>query len=109
MKVYIASPYTLGDKQENVKLQLDIFDSLMSKGFTPFAPLWGHFQHSYSPRSYEDWIRWDLKWLEICDYVLRLGGESKGADIEVSRAKELNIPVFYSVYELLIFTNTMSL
>lgn len=44
-----------------------------------------------------------LQWVESCDCLLRLDGESKGADIEVSRAKELKIPVFYSIDELKIF------
>ncbi|GAG05287.1 unnamed protein product, partial [marine sediment metagenome] len=34
------------------------------------------------------------RWLEVCDCVLRLPGESAGADLEVERAKELGIPVY---------------
>ena len=45
----------------------------------------------------------DLVWLECCDCLLRLPGESKGADIEVKHALENNIKVFYSIDEIIKF------
>ena len=101
IKVYIASPYTLGDVAVNVKRQLDVSDELMTLGFAPFAPLYSHFQHMAHPRPYTDWIKIDLEWVIVCDCVLRLDGESKGADGEVEFAKKLGKPVFYSIKELL--------
>jgi len=98
--VYIASPYTVGDVALNVRRQIDCADELMNLGFIPFAPLYSHFQHMIHPRSYEDWMRIDLVWVAKCDAVLRLCGESKGARIEVCEAKELGIPVFYSIEAL---------
>tara|TARA_R110000772_G_scaffold17946_3_gene50008 strand:+ start:151755 stop:152108 length:354 start_codon:yes stop_codon:yes gene_type:complete len=100
IKVYIASPYTLGDVAVNVKRQLDTVDILMDKGFAPYAPLYSHFQHLAHPRVYTDWIEIDLVWVEVCDVLLRLDGESSGADGEVEHAKKFNIPVFYSIEEL---------
>jgi len=100
IKVYVASPYTLGDVAVNVKRQIDAVDELMNKGFAPFAPLYSHFQHMIHPRPYQDWIKIDLEWVRVCDCVLRLEGESSGADGEVKLAKELNIPVYYSFDEL---------
>jgi len=100
MKVYIASPYTKGDTAINVKRQLDTFDILMDKGYFPFAPLYSHFQHMAHPRPYEDWMTYDLEWILVCDCVLRLDGESSGADREVAHAKEHGIPVYYSLEEL---------
>ena len=100
IKVYIASPYTKGDIAVNVKRQLDCFDELVNYGFAPFAPLYSHFQHMAHPRPYEDWIKLDLEWVTVCDCVLRLDGESSGADGEVKFAEERNIDVFYSIEEL---------
>jgi len=100
-KVYIASPYTLGDVAVNVKFQMDTFDELVDLGFAPFVPLYSHFQHMMHPRPYEDWVRLDFEWINVCDCLLRLGGESKGADTEVEYAKKLGIPVYYSIKELL--------
>src|ERR1035438_10125519 len=98
--VYIASPYTIGDVAMNVKRQIDMVDELMNLGFAPFAPLYSHFQHLVHQRPYQDWVEIDLVWVEVCDCVLRLKGESKGADGEVKLALELGKPVFYSVKEL---------
>jgi hypothetical protein len=103
IKVFISSPYTLGDVALNVKRQIDVADELMNLNFLPFVPLYYHFQHMFHPRDYDQWLKFDLQWVESCDCLLRLDGESKGADIEVSRAKELKIPVFYSIDELKIF------
>ena len=96
-KIYIASPYTLGDVALNVKKQMDIADLLMTEGYAPFVQLYSHFQHMMNPRPYEDWLKMDFIWLAACDVVLRLYCESKGADREVEHAKKLNIPVVYSV------------
>ena len=100
-KVYIASPYTKGDVAVNVKLQLDTANTLMDYGFIPFVPLYSHFQHMAHPRPYEDWVELDMTWVRACDVLLRIGGESIGADNEVKLAMELKIPVFYSIEQLL--------
>jgi hypothetical protein len=101
IKVYIASPYTKGDVAVNVKTQLDCADELMTLGFAPFAPLYSHFQHMAHPRPYSDWIKIDKEWVLVCDCVLRLPGESSGADGEVELAKTNGIPVYYSIRDLI--------
>jgi hypothetical protein len=101
-KVFISSPYTIGDCGENVANQMKIFDILMDLGFTPYAPLLTHFQHIYRQRKYTEWLALDLEWLQVCDFVLRLPGESKGADLEVKFAKENKIPVFYDLKKLIL-------
>lgn len=99
-KVYIASPYTIGDVAANVGAQIHAANALINLGFAPFAPLLSHFQHLVHPQPYDVWMELDLLWLKQCDYVLRLPGESKGADMEVECAKENNIPVFTSIGDL---------
>ena len=106
-RVYIASPYTLGDVAANVKFQIDVAERLIGFGFAPFVPLLYHFQHMVHPRGYDDWVRLDLEWIGVCDCLLRLGGESKGADNEVRYALELGLPVFYSVDELCKYYNCL--
>jgi nucleoside 2-deoxyribosyltransferase len=105
IKVYIASPYTLGDVAINVKAQMDMADRLMSAGFVPFAPLYSHFQHMAHPRPYTDWIKFDLEWIKVCDCLLKLPEESSGADEEVEYAKKIGIPVFYKINDLLNYYN----
>ena len=100
MKIYIASPYTIGDVALNVRKVLLVADRLMSKGHSPYVPHLSHFQHLVCPRPYQDWLDLDFEWLKVCDCVLRLEGESKGADQEVELAKSLGIKVIYNVEEI---------
>jgi len=101
IKVFISSPYTLGDKLENVENSLKVADELMDKGITPFAPLLNHYQDLILPRPEKDWMDWDIEWMLTCDAVLRLPGESKGADNEVRIAKAHKIPIFYDIDKLI--------
>lgn len=103
IKVYIASPYTLGDIAVNVKFQMDIADVLIEFGFAPYVPLYSHFQHMAHPRPYDDWVKLDLAWVEVCDCLLRVGGESPGADNEVKYAKKLGKKIFHSTLEVIEF------
>ena len=84
----------------NVRSQIDAFDELMNLGFLPFAPLYSHFQHMVHPRPYEDWMRIDFAQIEVCDCLLRLPGESSGADREVEHAIKHGLPIYYSIEEL---------
>ena len=97
--VYIASPYTLGDVAVNVRRQIDAASDLLACGLIPFTPLLSHFIHLVHPHSYDEWLEYDLQWLSRCDCMLRLSGESKGADIEEAYAQKLGIPVYYSIEE----------
>lgn len=101
IKVYIASPYTQGDTGRNVKAQIDTFIALMDNGYLPFAPLLTHFVHMAHPKPYDYWTAYDDEWLKTCDVLLRLPGESPGADREEGIAQYLNIPIVYSLPELL--------
>jgi len=99
-KIYIASPYTKGDVALNVKRQITCADNLINLGFAPYVPNLTHFQHMLFPRPYNDWLDLDFEWIKVCDALLRLDGESNGADKEVEFAKGNNIHVFYSIDEL---------
>ena len=101
IKVYIASPYSMGDPVANVNRQIDMASALRNYGFTAYIPLMSHFEHERHPRPWGDWIEHDLEWLKVCDCVLRLSGESKGADMEVEYAVKLGIPVFFNLEVLI--------
>ena len=99
--VYVAGPYS-GDVLHNTRNAVFQADILRSAGFTPFIP------HAMTlpwdlafPHDYEFWLEFDFRWVARCDAVLRLPGESAGADREVRMAKSLGIPVFASVVELI--------
>lgn len=99
-RVYIASPYSTGDQALNVRRQIDCAEELMDLDFVPYAPLLSHFQHLVHPRPIKDWYKFDNEWVRACHYLLRLSGESKGADDEVKLALKLDIPVFHSIDQL---------
>ena len=93
IRIFISSPYTVGDTCENVRRQHDAFRTLIDLGHVPFAPLFSHYQQLIHPMGWEAWMDWCLQWVEQSQLVLRLPGESRGADIECARARELVIPV----------------
>ena len=100
MIVYIAAPYTKGDVARNVRRVIATADLLLKMGHIPYVPHLTHFWHIISPKPYEVWTMLDLTFLPFCDVVLRLDGESSGADNEVKKAVELGIPIYYDVKDL---------
>jgi len=94
MKVYIAGPYTGGDPVLNVRAAIKAGDRVAQEGHTPFVPHLYHFWHLLFPHDYEFWMRLDFDWLPACEALIRLPGDSSGADREVSMAKELGLPVY---------------
>jgi len=101
IKVYLASPYTMGDTAKNVKAQIDATNDLYLLGFNVFSPLVGtHFQHMVYPKDYNFWLSLDYEWISVCDCVLRLEGISEGADLEVEHAKRIGKKVFSDIVDL---------
>jgi len=102
IKVYIASAYVVGDVHDDVrKLCFDCTDELINEGFAPFSPLLFHFQNMIHLQDWETWMMLDMEWLGVCDALLRLPGESIGADQEVEYARDNSIPVFYTINQLI--------
>jgi len=101
IKVYIASPYTIGDKLQNVERQMEAANTLINLGFAVYVPLLNHFVEEKYPQPYQTWLDMDLEYLTVNDCLLRLPGESEGADIEVAKMKQLGKPVFYDIESLI--------
>ena len=100
MKIYIAGPITKGDQFQNVRRASDVATLLLEMGHTPYVPHMTCLWHMIHPQSYERWLSFDFEWISVCDAVLRMDGDSDGADREVAFAKECNIPVFYRISDL---------
>ena len=97
LKVYIAGPYSGGDVMRNISDALTQGEELLFYDYIPFIPHLSGFWHFKRPRPYNMWLEYDIEWLKSCDALLRIGGESPGADKEVEKAVQLNIPVFYDL------------
>jgi hypothetical protein len=100
MRIYVAGPYTKGDVVINVRNAIMVGNNLRSLGHTPFIPHLTHFWHLVQPHNIDYWYKYDLEWLEQCDALFRLPGESAGADKEVARAGELGLPVYTSYLDV---------
>jgi hypothetical protein len=100
-RVYIAGPYTKGDVAVNVRNAFEAATRLADLGFAPYVPHTTHFWHMMFPHPYEFWLALDDEFLSVCDVLLRLPGESNGADKEVETAFQRGIPVYRSIEELI--------
>lgn len=106
--VYISGPISDGGRAtgpqrlRNVDGAIDYAVDLIERGFGIICPQLTEFIERRSGRHFDHsvWMEIDLPIIERCDAVLRLPGESKGSDIEVAHAREIGIPVVYSVAEL---------
>lgn len=112
-RIYIAGPITAGCLLENIKRATDAFMELLRRGQAPFCPHWSCYAggpklspfgtvYALAERlpagtDHADWIGVDLPWVEVADAVLRLPGESAGADAECRYANARGIPVLSTV------------
>jgi hypothetical protein len=99
-RIYVAGPYTKGDVALNVRNAFEAASRLADLGFAPFVPHSTHFWHMMFPLPYDFWLALDNQFLPFCEAVLRLPGESNGADKEVKLAQEKGIPIFNSIEEI---------
>jgi hypothetical protein len=110
LRVYIACPLSIGPLDHNIRRANEAMITLMRAGLAPLNPALSCFtgfppctEPDLLPRgtTHEDWIDVDLAWAEVSDAVLRLPGESKGADRETAHALQHGIPVFHCIDDLL--------
>ena len=100
MKVFISGPYTSPDPIVNTRNAILAGNEIAILGHTPWIPHLNIQWHMVCPHEPDFWYEYDLEWLDVCDVILRLPGESWGADREVKYAKEKNIRVIYDISEL---------
>ena len=99
--VYIAGPYSKGNLLKNVDNAVQAGEKLLKYGYAVYVPHLTHYWEWYhAQHPYEFWLEFDMAWLRKCDCVLRIPGESSGADEEVRLARTLNMPVFDSINKL---------
>jgi hypothetical protein len=105
-RIYIAGPLSAETPElidVNVNVAMTAFHALAQEGHYPLCPHVSIFldRMSISHMSYEDWLSYDFKWLEVSDAVYRMYGVSPGADREVQFAIERGIPVFYDMNQVI--------
>src|SRR6185437_10556498 len=110
--VYIASPYSAPTQKarlKNVQKTMDAAIQLYYHGFAFICPNLMHYLDERAtrigkPLNWTDFMVIDLCQLARCDALLFLGS-SPGTEMELKFARQRNIPVFYSIEELILHNN----
>jgi hypothetical protein len=114
MLVLIAGPYLSGTNGDSEKIarnreRLESYAlPIYERGHLPMVGEWMALSiiHAAGGRSTDDAIFRAYQYpvahrlLECCDAVLRIPGESRGADMDVARASQLGLPVYRELSEL---------
>lgn len=98
--VYVAGPYTKGDVILNIRAAIDAASLIRSWGHAPMVPHLTAIEHLVHSRTYDHWLETDFAWVRKADCLVRISGESAGADREITEARNAGIPVFFSMAEL---------
>jgi hypothetical protein len=99
-RVYIAGPITKGVLADNIRQATEAAVRLLKAGYAPLCPHLTCYMGGSMPQVlpcgtvHDDWYQADLPWVQASDALLRLPGESKGADLEVACAEAAGIPVY---------------
>jgi hypothetical protein len=118
--VYIAGPISKGDLRENVRKACDAGIRLIKAGIPCIIPHLTCYSGQTPtedglgvipevlPRGtvINDWYGLGLMEVRRCDAVLRLFGESAGADLETAEATRLGKQVFHSIDYLISWVQT---
>jgi hypothetical protein len=91
--VYVAGPITT-NPWGCVRQATDAFALLRVAGCVPFLPQLSVLHEAIDPQPYEEWLAYDLEVIDHCHALVRLPGESPGADREAAYARHLGIAVF---------------
>lgn len=109
-RIYVAGAYSADNPLEildNMRRGINKSIEVFAAGLSPFSP-WLDFQfhlmrndnQRFTVQNYYDY---SMNWLEVSDAVLVVEGwkNSRGTKAEIARAEELDIPIFYSLDDLL--------
>lgn len=93
-RVYISCPITLGDGSYNFFQACRAQEILMRSGYACLNPALSMMHPNAKNILHGMWLASDLPFVEICDLIVRLPGESIGADMECDHARKHGIPIW---------------
>jgi hypothetical protein len=94
--VYVAGPYTRPDPVRNTHDAIHAGQRVYDAGGFPYVPHLTLLWHAIIPNDdVTYWYDFDLNAIDHADALLRLPGDSTGADNEVNYAEQLGVPVFH--------------
>lgn len=113
-RIYVAGKYSTNDKGDPANI-IEVMDNIrkgqkaaldvLRLGYIPFCPWfdWQFLLLDDEPITIKQFQNYSMSWLEVSDSVYVISGEGNGGgvDAELNRAKELGLPVFRSIDEII--------
>lgn len=96
LRVYLAGPISKGDRGHNLAQFISWHEYLMTAGFAVFNPGLSMLLPWAAEKNHTEWMEADIPFVLQSDLVVRLPGESVGADQEVVEAMKAGIPVYFA-------------
>ena len=110
-RIYVAGPYTFSapgelasaeERAQHVQTAARIAERLRKAGWTPFLPHahYGAWNDAlgglvFAGRAGHDEVMTQcLRWVDVCEAVVRIPGYSPGSDAETLHATQMGIPVY---------------
>lgn len=91
--IYVAGPYT-GENIQNTRRAILVAEQIRTKfDVNCFVPHLTAMYDLVAPNDWKYWMELDINILSRCDFLYRMVGASKGADMEVAYANDHDIPV----------------
>jgi hypothetical protein len=100
MRIYVSLPISKGNANHNFYIGNEVQCRLIQAGHSVFNP--GLSVCNFGAQRELDWNDWiytqDLPWVRVSEMVLRCPGPSVGAEVELTEARRLEIPVVTPSY-----------
>lgn len=97
IRIYVAGPLTSsGEPEVNVKNAINYADEIMKAGGYPFVPHLSLYWHRMNgaEHTYDTWMDYDYAWIDVCDAMMVVPGQSHGVDLEIAYCEEHGILIF---------------
>lgn len=99
--VYISGPITKGNKNHNIFQAMEAHQRLLLLRFSVIDPMPSMLYPFNNEIEHQAWLENDLPHVRVASAVLRLPGESLGAEMECLYAEQCGVPIYHSIEELL--------
>lgn len=109
-RVYVAGAYNASnivDALENMRKGMRASTEVFLAGFAPFVPWFDyHFNlmlQEGEKLTIQDYYNYSIAWLKVSDIMLVVEGweNSKGTKKEIEVAKEIGIPIYYRLEQMI--------
>ena len=107
LSIYVAGPLSNNEtwshttQWQNMLNAIEAGAELKEKGHYPFVPHYSYMMTNMGHHfTYGDWLEEDFVWIEKCEALYRMEGDSAGADLELKHARNLGKIIFLGMEEV---------